>query len=278
MNLNLFESLFYGLISGMTEILPVSGQAHRNLMLQLMGESAESGLLRFMIHAGILVALYYSCQNHILRMIRATRLARVPKRRRKRPLDVRSLMDLSLLKTMAVPVLLALLLYGKASALNERKILVSVLLLINGVILYVPQFLPGSNRDSRTLSRVEGIWMGLGGAVSVLPGISCTGAGVSVASVCGVDKVYGLNMTFLMTMLMTVGLMVHDVLAIVSVGLSGISFMAVVGYILAGIAAFAGAFLAIRLLRRIVANHSLGFFAFYCWGIALFTFMLYLSV
>lgn len=278
MNLNLFESLFYGLISGLTEILPVSGQAHRNLMLQLMGESAESGLLRFMIHAGILAALYYSCQNHILRMIRATRLARVPKRRRKRPLDVRSLMDLSLLKTMAVPVLLALLLYGKASALNERKILVSVLLLINGVILYVPQFLPGSNRDSRTLSRVEGIWMGLGGAVSVLPGISCTGAGVSVASVCGVDKVYGLNMTFLMTMLMTVGLMIHDVLAIVSVGLSGISFMAVVGYILAGIAAFAGAFLAIRLLRRIVANHSLGFFAFYCWGIALFTFMLYLSV
>jgi len=278
LNLNLFESLFYGLISGLTEILPVSGQAHRNLMLQLMGESAESGLLRFMIHAGILVALYYSCQNHILRMIRATRLARVPKRRRKRPLDVRSLMDLSLLKTMAVPVLLALLLYGKASALNERKILVSVLLLINGVILYVPQFLPGSNRDSRTISRVEGIWMGLGGAVSVLPGISCTGAGVSVASVCGVDKVYGLNMTFLMTMLMTVGLMVHDVLAIVSVGLSGISFMAVVGYILAGIAAFAGAFLAIRLLRRIVANHSLGIFAFYCWGIALFTFMLYLSV
>lgn len=278
MSLNLFESLLYGLISGLTEILPVSGQAHRNLMLQLMGESAESGLLRFMIHAGILAALYYSCQNHILRMIRATRLARVPKRRRKRPLDVRSLMDLSLLKTMAVPVLLALLLYGKASALNERKILVSVLLLINGVILYVPQFLPGSNRDSRTLSRVEGIWMGLGGAVSVLPGISCTGAGVSVASVCGVDKVYGLNMTFLMTMLMTVGLMIHDVLAIVSVGLSGISFMAVVGYILAGIAAFAGAFLAIRLLRRIVANHSLGFFAFYCWGIALFTFMLYLSV
>jgi len=278
LNLNLFESLFYGLISGLTEILPVSGQAHRNLMLQLMGESAESGLLRFMIHAGILVALYYSCQNHILRMIRATRLARVPKRRRKRPLDVRSLMDLSLFKTMAVPVLLALLLYGKASALNERKILVSVLLLINGVILYVPQFLPGSNRDSRTISRVEGIWMGLGGAVSVLPGISCTGAGVSVASVCGVDKVYGLNMTFLMTMLMTVGLMVHDVLAIVSVGLSGISFMAVVGYILAGIAAFAGAFLAIRLLRRIVANHSLGIFAFYCWGIALFTFMLYLSV
>ena len=278
MNLNLLESVIYGLISGLTEILPVSGQAHRNLMLQLMGETAESGLLRFLIHAGILAALYYSCQNHILRMIRAQRLSRVPKRRRKRPLDVRSLMDLSLLKTMAVPVVLALLLYGKASALNDRKILVSILLLINGVILYVPQFLPGSNRDSRTLSRVEGLWMGLGGAVSILPGISCTGASVSVASVCGVDKTYGLNITFLMSSVMTAGLMVHDVLNIVSAGLSGLSFMTVVSYILAGAAAFAGAFLAVRLLRKIIVNRGFGVFAFYCWGVALFTFMLYLSV
>lgn len=278
MNLNLFESILYGLVSGIAEILPVSGQAHRSLFLQLMGETSEAGLMRFMIHAGILSALYYSCQNHILRMIRAQRLSRVPKRRRKRPLDVRSLMDLSLLKTMAIPVIPALLLYGKASVLIEKRILVSVLLFINGVILYVPQFLPGSNRDSRTLSRVEGICMGLGGAVSVLPGISCTGAAVSAASVCGVDKSYGLSMTLLMTMVMTAGYMVHDVLAIVATGLSGISFMALAGYILSGIAAFAGAFAAIRIMRALAKTRGYGLFALYCWGIALFTFILYLTV
>ena len=120
--------------------------------------------------------------------------------------------------------------------------------------------------------------MGLGGAVSILPGISCTGASVSVASVCGVDKTYGLNITFLMSSVMTAGLMVHDVLNIVSAGLSGLSFMTVVSYILAGAAAFAGAFLAVRLLRKIIVNRGFGVFAFYCWGVALFTFMLYLSV
>ena len=98
MSLNLLESLLYGLVSGLSEILPVSGTAHRQLMLQLLGESGEQGLLRLMIHIGILAALYYSCQNHILRMIRARKLARIPKRKRRRPLDVRSLMDLSLLK------------------------------------------------------------------------------------------------------------------------------------------------------------------------------------
>ena len=121
MNLNLLESLFYGLVSGLSEILPVSGPAHRQLMLQLLGESGEQGLLRLMIHIGILAALYYSCQNHILRMIRARKLARVPKRKRRRPLDVRSLMDLSLLKTMAVPVILALLVYNRASTLASSE-------------------------------------------------------------------------------------------------------------------------------------------------------------
>lgn len=278
MDLNLFESIIYGFISGIMEILPVSGQAHRNLMLQLLGQPDEQVLLRMMIRIGILAALYYGCQNHILRMVRARKLSRVPKRRRKRPLDVRSLMDASLLKTMAVPVVLALLFYGRISQLNEKRIFVSVMLFLNGVILYVPQFLPGSNRDSRTLSRVEGLWMGLGGAMSLLPGISATGAAASIGSICGVDRNYGLNMTFLMCMILTAGLMIHDVLALISLGLSGLTFMALLGYILAGAAAFGGAFLGIRLLRAICANRNFGIFAFYCWGVSLFTFILYLTI
>lgn len=277
MSLNLLESLLYGLVSGLSEILPVSGTAHRQLMLQLLGESGEQGLLRLMIHIGILTALYYSCQNHILRMIRARKLARVPKRKRRRPLDVRSLMDLSLLKTMAVPVILALLVYNRASGLASRRILMSILLFINGIILYVPQFLPGSNRDSRTLSRVEGICMGLGGALSVIPGFSATGLIASVGNVCGVDKAYGLSMTLLLDMILIAGQLIYDVLAIASAGLAGITFLAVLGYIIAGIAAFAGAYVSIRILRALLKEHTLGVFAFYCWGLSLLTFILYLS-
>ncbi len=277
MSLNLLESLLYGLVSGLSEILPVSGTAHRQLMLQLLGESGEQGLLRLMIHIGILAALYYSCQNHILRMIRARKLAQVPKRKRRRPLDVRSLMDLSLLKTMAVPVILALLVYNRASGLASRRILMSILLFINGIILYVPQFLPGSNRDSRTLSRVEGICMGLGGALSVIPGFSATGLIASVGNVCGVDKAYGLSMTLLLDMILIAGQLIYDVLAIASAGLAGITFLAVLGYIIAGIAAFAGAYVSIRILRALLKEHTLGVFAFYCWGLSLLTFILYLS-
>lgn len=277
MSLNLLESLIFGLLSGLTEILPVSGQAHRNLMLQLLGETGENPVLSILIHIGVLGALYYHCQNHILRMIRAQKLSRIPKRKRKRPLDVRSLMDLSLLKTMAIPVIIGLLVYSRAQVLSSKRILVSVFLFINGIILYVPQFLPGSNRDSRTLSRVEGLCMGAGGAFSVLPGISPMGAVTSVASVCGVDKRYGFDMTCLLCMILMVGRIIYNVLALISAGMGGLSFLTLLGYILAGAAAFGTALLALRLLRRLAAERGFAVFAYYCWGMALFTFILYLA-
>ena len=74
-------------------------------------------------------------------------------------------------------------------------------LFFNGIILYIPQFLPTGNRDSRTLSRVEGLLMGLGGAASILPGISAVGTAMSIGSVCGVERKYGLNMVLIMHIL-----------------------------------------------------------------------------
>ena len=45
----------------------------------------------------VFAAIYYSSQAQMVRMQRARALARVPKRKRKRPLDVRSMMDWSML-------------------------------------------------------------------------------------------------------------------------------------------------------------------------------------
>jgi hypothetical protein len=67
-----------------------------------------------MMHLGTLAALYISCQSQILKMVRAKKMSRIPKRRRKRPLDTKSLMDLKLLTTMMLPAVLMLLICRKA--------------------------------------------------------------------------------------------------------------------------------------------------------------------
>lgn len=277
MELNWLQGLLLGLLSGIAEILPVSAQAHRLVLLKFFGVSAEPALLRLMLHIGTLAALYYCSRNHILRMTRAQRLAKVPKRRRKRPLDTRSLMDMSLLKTTLIPIVLAFVFYGKTSTLGSNMILLAAFLFLNGVILYIPQFLPGSNKDSRSLTRIEGLLMGLGGAASTVPGISCVGTSVSIGTICGMDKDYALNTALLMNIPVTICLIVYDILALVQSGLSGLSFGLLVSFLLAAAAAFAGVFLGIKLLRKIVSGIGLSVFAFYSWGAALFIFILYLT-
>ena len=68
------------------------------------------------------------------------------------------------------------------------------------------------------MSALEGLLMGLGGAVSVLPGVSAVGAANAVASVCGAERVFALNMTYLMHMVLTIGLIAFDVSAVFAAG------------------------------------------------------------
>lgn len=278
MNLSWLQSILFGLISGLTDIFPVSAQAHRMLLLKFYGIKGTTNVFALLLHLSVFVALYISSQGQFVRMNRARALARVPKRKRKRPLDTRSMMDWSLVKTMLIPTILGIVLYRYVRNLEVNLLWIALFLFINGVILYVPQFLPGSNRDSRTLSRVEGLLMGLGSTVSILPGISTVGAMVSIGSVCGVERVYGLNMALIIKMFMMLGLMVYDVLGIISSGMEALSFVLIVQYLLTALISFGGAMVGIRVMRRIAANYSYALFGVYCWGLALFIFILNLVV
>lgn len=274
MDLNWLQSAIYGFVSGLMDILPVSAQAHRVLLLKFFGVTGKSDLFALMIHLGVFAGLYFSCNGHIVRISRAKRLSRIPKKKRKRPLDMKSLMDWSMLKTMLLPVILGVYLKQYTGSFQNNLLIIALLLFLNGVILYAPQFLPTGNRDSRTLSRVEGLLMGLGGGISVLPGFSAVGTAASISSVCGVDQKYGLDMALLMNMFLNFGYLFCDFLNVLAGGAGPLSFLLVVRYIVTGIIAFAGTLLGIRLLRRMVSNQGYTLFALYCFGLSMFIFIL----
>lgn len=278
MELNWLQSILFGLVSGAADIIPVSGQAHRLLLLKFFGVNQLPNLLALLLHLSVAAALYLSSQGQFVRMNRARALARIPKKKRKRPLDTRSMMDWSLIKTMLVPTAIGLLLNSRVRGWSVNMFLIAGMLFINGLILYIPQFLPTSNRDSRTLTRLEGVLMGLGAGASVLPGISTVGIMVSIASVCGIERLYGLNMTFIVKLFFLIGLMVYDVLAIITDGLGGLTVMLLAQYLFTGLLSFGASMFAIRLLRRLAPEHGFHTFGVYCWGLALFTFILNLVV
>lgn len=274
MELSGLEYLIYGLLSGLTEIFPVSSRAHGTLMLKVLGAERINGFPVLLIHIALLAAIYYSSRAELTKMHRARKLARIPKKRRKRPLDICSLMDFRFLLTMMLPVLLAVLLYGQLSGVTFSLLAISALLFINGILIYIPQFVPGSNKDARSLSRVEGLLMGLGGALSIIPGLSGIGIAASIGFMLGVDRKYAINMSLMMSMVYFAGMIVYDVMGIIEVGFGILTFQWILVYILTAVLAFVGALVAIRIMRQLAAGSGICHFSFYCWGIAIFAFIL----
>ena len=277
MDLSWFQSLIFGLVSGLTDILPVSAQAHKAILLKLFGLSSEPVILRFMIHIATFAGLYYCCQGHILRISRQLRLARIPKKRRKRPLDTRTLMDYKMLQMMVVPVILSFFVYQKTSVWNHSLNWIALFVLANAVIVYLPVLMPSGNKDSRSFSPLEGLLMGLGGSAAIVPGISSVGATTSILLLRGADRTFALNMTLLLQMAVCAGMVVMDILAMSTVGIGIISFGEIIYCIFAAAAAFAGAFLGIKVLRLLAVNIGFNMFAFYNLGLALFSFILFLT-
>ena len=277
MDLNWFQSLIFGLVSGLTDILPVSAQAHKAILLKLFGLGSEPVILRFMIHIATFAGLYYCCQGHILRISRQLRLARIPKKRRKRPLDTRTLMDYKLLRMMILPIIISFIFYPKLAGWNHSLNWIALFVLLNAVIMYLPVLMPSGNKDSRSFSPFEGLLMGFGGAAAIVPGLSSVGSTLTIFQLRGADRTFALNMTLLLHMAVTAAMVVMDIVTMSSVGIGLISFTAIVYCILAAAAAFAGVFLGIRVLQILAINVGFNMFAFYNLGLALFSFILFLT-
>lgn len=273
-----FESIFFGLISGVSDVLPVSAQAHKAIFLKICGAGEEDPILRLMIHLATLGALYYCCRTHILRILRQRRLARVPKRRRKRPVDVQTLMEFRLLLVIAIPVILSFLFYEKTTQWDYSLNMMSLFLLLNGLILFLPNLAATGNKDARSMSTLDGLVLGLGGAIAIIPGVSSVATMTTIASVRGAERTFALNITYLIQMLITAGLVIFDVIAVFHTGVSHISFGVLLSYLMAAATSFAGTYFGVKAMRSLAVNIGYGIFAFYSIGAALLSFILFLMV
>ena len=277
MDLNWLECLFLGLISGFADMLPVSAQAHKAVFLKIFGATGEPLLLRLAVHLAIFGSLFFCCHTHIRKFMRQLRLARIPRKKRKRPLDSRTIAEFKVLRMMVIPIILSFFLYSKTEGWGNRLNLTAIFLLLNGVILYLPRLMPTGNKDALSLSALDGLLMGLGGGLAVLPGVSSVGAMLSVASVCGSERQTALNLSYLAHLVLTLGLIARDILAVFN---SDVVFsIPVLGCcIAAAAAAGVGTYFGVRLMR-LLANHiGYSMFFLYSFGAGIFSFIIYLMV
>lgn len=270
------QSLIYSLVVGFTEIVPVSSFAHDTVLRRLFGAEPQP-LLRLFLHLSILIAVIVSCRKHISQINRERRLLRMPKKRRTRQPDFRQLMDFSLLKMAAFAMLPIVYVYFKASAWYGNLSILSIFLVVNGIILFVPSLLPSANKESGGLSRLDGLLLGLCSALSAFHGISRIATVTSVATMRGADRQYAVRLALLLSIPALVFILAFDIYEIVLLGLGTVTFLAIIQFVVSAIVAFIGARLGILLIRFMAVNVGFTGLAYYSWGLAMFSLILYLT-
>lgn len=274
--MSIFESIVYGLVSGFTEFLPVSSQGHQAIMFSIFGMDHREPFRDFLVHMAVLLVLTISCRplfSHLRReQIIATR------RRERRAPNRTGLYDLRLVKTAGLPLLIGLMFYFVTRKYEFTLLPLVLFFIINGIVLIVPEYIRHGNKDARFLTGLDGILLGLFGAASVFPGISRVAAIHAYAIARGTERNHVMNWIFALSVPVLVVYLGFDIFNMFTIGLGIAGFVYVLSCILSGIMAFVGGYFGIMLVRFLAVRTGFAGFAYYSWGAALFTFILYLIV
>lgn len=277
MNWSWILSLVYGLITGATTFLPVSSYAHQFLFSTMTDVSGSLYGINLVCRVAAAVALVICFRSHFKRFRRERRIASLPAKRRKRTPDLGTLQDMRFLRMAAVFTIPAYLCSGWLTRFGNRLWLLAVSLLITGILLYVPQFFRRGNKNALSVSGLDGLLTGLGCGLGAFPGLSGVGGALSVGTLRGLEGYYCLDMSLLAYLPALLILSIWDGVGIALGGIT-LSFAIVIYYILAAAASFAGAYLSIIFLRFLAVKIGFSGFAYYCWGVAIFTFSLFLMI
>lgn len=270
--------IFYGLVSGLAEFLPVSQAAQGYLLSELTALDTRHPLMLLLIHVACLAVLLIQYRYRIAHMRRELHLDSQPSGRRKRDPDTQTVLDGSVALNAMIPAVVLLAFSDFAYRKLTNPLVLSISLILYGILLYVPQFQPGANRDSRHLNRLEVLGMGACAGLSVIPGVSRMGAFLSIGALRGCDTRYTLDIAFLVSVPVLALMILLDAISLIALGFGTISGGMVLCSFLAAAAAFCGAWLAMAVMRFLCAGPNYGGFAYYSWGLGLFSFILYLMV
>lgn len=238
-----------GLAQGLTEFLPVSSSGHLVLVEALLGLEPPGVLVEVILHVATLGAVGIVYADRLGGLVRgAARGERDAWR------------YVGLLGLASVPAGIAGGVFGSFFERIFHSVpLVGASLLVTGLLLWSTRWVRSG--DDVLPGAVGACGIGIAQAGAILPGISRSGATVTVAMWLGVDPVRAAEFSFLLAIPAIAGAAVLQIPDLATSGSAvawgpvGVSFLVA---LVSGVAA-------IRLLVRLLARRAFHLFAPYCW-------------
>lgn len=248
--MSLFDAIVLGIIQGLTEFLPVSSSGHLVLAEHLLNVKVPGVTFEVLIHLGTLVSVLIYFRTRIYRLVKALFVRAMVSERR----------IIFFLIIGTIPAGLAgILLKDWFEKTFSNPIETSVELIITGLILLIPRlFKPGN----RSMNWGTSIIMGIGQAISILPGISRSGTTIVSGMLAGVKPSEAAEFSFLLSIPAIGGAILMEAKQLLDIP----SALAV-PYTVSTIASFLFGLLSVYVVLASVKKGKFDYFAYYCFAI-----------
>ena len=270
--MNIFQGIIIGIVQGLTEFLPVSSSAHRIFIQKLLGVESSLAFYTF-LHLGSLLAVLIYFRADIYKMIRAWLLSvgDILQHRFKEGYYSDPYKRLSWYVILAtIPVGIAGVFFeSQVDALFAGALYVpGFFLFVTGTILYLSQRMVSGQIDMSRMGWFQSLFMGLGQACAIMPGLSRSGTTIAAGLVMGLDKEFAAKFSFILSIPAIFGAFIVQ-LKDIGLSMSGDGAAIILGFV----AAFISGYFAIKWLIDLIQNKSLDIFSCYCWIVGIIVFM-----
>lgn len=242
--------MLLGLVQGLTEFLPVSSSGHLVLAERLLGVDPPGVLLEAMLHWGTLAAVVIVFRKDIVALLKSLRGKGSVKQRK----------EVGFLIAGTVPVIAVGLLFRETIQSAFSSLLgVGIGLLLTAVILTLGYM--ARRRARRPSIRFpDALAVGLAQAAAVFPGVSRSGATISVGTMMGLTAAQAARFSFLLAIPALFGAGLLNLLE----ALNAPGTHDWIGIILGSLCAFVSGWLALRAVLALISRGRFWIFAVYC--------------
>ena len=259
----MLEAIFFGVIQGLTEFLPVSSSAHIRIFAEFFGMTEDPGA-RFtaIMQIGTELAVLIYFRKDIAKIISAW--IRSSLLRQKLDIDEMGLARMGWLIIIgSLPIAVLGYLGQDAIRTNFRSLwLIASVLIIFGVILGLADKFGSSNKSLKDLSIGHGILYGLAQSLALIPGVSRSGATIAMGRILGYSREAALRYSFLLALPAVFGSGLYELKGAISQSDSANVFT--LGQTFAAtVVAFVIGYLVIAWLIRFITNRSFAPFIVY---------------
>ena len=270
--MDIIQGIIIGIVQGLTEFLPVSSSAHLVFIQKLLGVQSSLAFDTF-LHLGTLIAVMWFFRYDIYKMLKSwwLSLGDLLQGRFKEGFYEDPYKRLAWYVILAtIPVgLVGILFEDSVDALFSGALYVpAFFLFVTGTILYLSQRMTSGEINYNTITKKEALFMGLGQACAILPGLSRSGTTIAAGLTIGLDKEFAAKFSFILSIPAILGaflLQVKDIGSAMDANFLPV-FLGFIASIIAG-------YMAIKWMLDLIQNKSLDIFAFYCWLMGLIVFM-----